>query len=179
MPFIKMTSFSSSAADNDDDDDAAATSFDYSGMAPRSLAGNDTQKVGGQSTYISVADRSLPTASRPLDVGWRMASYVACRMEAALPHFPGNAPSQRIQTQGRTLYGSKGSVPSPPMMKGRLFCRCSKGREERGTPATPAMMELFCESVLSAVHRERMADKVSTIVGRSHRKLHFDLCLFS
>ena len=60
-----MTSFSSSRADNDDDDDAAAASFDYSGMAPRSLAGNDTQKVGGQSTYISVADRSLPS-TRPI-----------------------------------------------------------------------------------------------------------------
>ena len=84
MPFIKMTSFSSSRADNNDDD-AAAASFDYSGMAPRllarSLAGNDTQKVGGQSTYISVADRSLPaTAPWTLDgellprlrVSWRL-----------------------------------------------------------------------------------------------------------
>ena len=56
-----------------------------------------------------------------------------------------------------------------------LILQMLKGeRRERGDAcdAAPAMMELFCESVLSAVHRERMADKVSTTVGRSRRKLH-------
>ena len=74
-----MTSFSSSRADNDDDG-AAAASFDYSGMAPRSLAGNDTQKVGGQSTYISVADRSLPTAAPWLDGEWLPRLRVSRRL---------------------------------------------------------------------------------------------------
>ena len=152
----------------------------------RSSAGNDTQKVGGQSTYISVANRSLPSTRL---IGELLPRFRGNRMFSSAKQLNNSRKGNQTGKKTHVIYqlhyhqkispimvyyslkrdpesmGStvgKGSVSSS-MMKGRLFCRCSKERVWRRRWWS-CFVSLSCPLSRG---REWGVDKVSTTVGRS------------